>query len=354
VARNRTRLIDWEEALQEHGHVEGALAGTVEQLGALGGGSGPLSGWIRASTDQPPQVEISVNGITVATTTAARTAEGGVSSFALNCWQLHEYLGDGDELVVHSGSTVLPFPSGGRALRVHTGYPGRTTALHRRLEQGAVFTKAGKLRRGHTPSSKRRTVELFEDVGSIVAGETGRPTVAMYGNLLGAVREHDFIGHDVGGFDIAYLSRHRHPETVREEMLGVARALVAANYHLVLAPWSIMVRRRARDPIFVDLNVAWLSPSEELQLSYGWRYAPAKGEGDFLFPRLAPLAGGLVAVPGNAEDVLHQIYGPSWIYPDQGFELEHRLLRDEAYLLTSQQLADFAQAHPTAVELAPG
>jgi hypothetical protein len=41
-------------------------------------------------------------------------------------------------------------------------------------------------------------------------------------------------------------------------------------------------------------------------------------------------------VPGNAEEVLQQLYGPNWRVPDQGFAVASRLIRDEAYLVDSE------------------
>jgi hypothetical protein len=168
----------------------------------------------------------------------------------------------------------------------------------------------------------------------------------MYGNLLGAIRDHDFIGHDVGGFDVAYVSHHQTPEKVRAELLDVCRSLATHGYHIELKPWSAFVRRSRGDKVFVDLNFAWFNPAGELNVSYGWRYAPVTDRERVAMPRQSAIFGHLVPVPGNAEAILEQLYGRDWAIPIQGFDPDAGITRDVDYLLTRAEMEQLEEEDP--------
>jgi hypothetical protein len=99
-----------------------------------------------------------------------------------------------------------------------------------------------------------------------------------------------------------------------------------------------MIRRNHPDTIFIDMNYAWFTPSDELNVSFGWRFEPALGRARFIANRSCRLADREVTIPGNAEDVLQQLYGSLWRVPDQGFESRKRLERDDSYFLTSSEI----------------
>jgi hypothetical protein len=335
LAKSRAILTDWRTVLRPAAEppLDTAGAGTVTSLGPLRGEDGLVRGHVPPTgAPLPPRVTLQVGGTDVVSTEV--DAEG---RFSLSCEQLVEFLGEGDVLQVVADGRPLPLPGLGLAAEVRTGYPSRLPTLRARLAGGAVFTKFGQLRPGYTPARKRRTLELVDEVAALVAETTGRTCSPFYGNLLGAIREQDFIAHDVGGFDVGYLSSHHLPDAVRAEFVAVCRCLLDRGFHLELEPFGALVRRTAGDRIFVDVNVAWATPVGELRLAYGWRYDPAAEVDRVEAPRDTFLAGRLVTVPGDAEAVLHQVYGPGWATPDQGFEVADRLRRDEAFLLTDRE-----------------
>lgn len=339
LAKVRTLTTDWTSAVELASPVEPTPAGQVTSLGALAGEVGPIEGWVTATKTGTTTVAVEVDGLAISTT-HARDADADADDlgtrrpFSLRCDQVREYLGDDARLRVVSGGVPLALLDGGMTATFRTGYPNRVDELHARLAAGHVFTKLGSLRGGHTTTGKQRTLALFRDVAEVVAAVTGQTCTPFYGNLLGAVREHDFIVHDVGGFDVGYVSGLTDGGEVRAELVRVGQALLDAGYHLVLEPWSIAIRTSSTARIFVDLNVGCFIPTGELHLSYGWRYPPVTDEVAYRRARQAPLAGEAVAVPGNAEAVLEQCYGPRWRIPDQGFDLGHRLQRDGDLLLS--------------------
>ncbi|WP_052664288.1 glycosyltransferase [Nitriliruptor alkaliphilus] len=361
LAKSRAATIDWGAAFLPMAPGEPTAdsdaraaepTGEVTSLGVLAGGEGFVTGWV-ADDPSPLPVEVSLHvGETTVVTTYAQATDPddrGRLAFSLSCEQLLEFLGDGDRITIRTADRLLPIVGFGAAAEVQTGFESRMPALRARLDAGAVFTKFGRLRPGYTPARKRRTLDLVDEVAAVVHEAHGYACTPFYGNLLGAVREQDFIAHDVGGFDLGYVSGERDPAAVRDEFAGLCRRLLDHGYHLELEPFGAMIRKQPGDRIFVDLNFAWLTDAEELRLSYGWRYEPVVGGDAIAVTRDTFLAGRLVPIPTDAEAVLHQVYGHGWATPDQGFELARDLQRDDAFLLGTADLEALRTAAPDRV-----
>lgn len=358
--RIRVHLTDWSKSLvplpgSEAPDLE--PAGAVDDLGFLQGAmTSPISGFVDAEGGAGQKVALQVNGVDVVST-SPQAAEAGPGSaghpFVLSCQDLLEYLGDGDRLTFSVGGRPLSMPALGLACEVRAGHPSRFAQLKGKLDEGFVFTKFGRLRAGHSAERKQSTLRLYDDINTVIGKVTGRPGFPFYGNLLGAVREHDFIEHDVGGFDMAYLSEHTTPEAVKAEFVEICRALLEAGLHLKLEPWSAMTRRDFGDPVFVDVSFAWLTETGALHISFGWRHEPVRDRQAFLDFRECALHDTVVRVPGNAEDVLVQLYGQGWRVPDQGFTPSAPLQREERYLLSYAELEEIRALAPQQVRIAP-
>jgi hypothetical protein len=296
-------------------------------------------------------VSLIVNGTSVATTRAAvALPDEGWSDFSLSCHELRRYLGDGDVIWVECDGEPLTIEGDGTRRQVTTGYPSRLAELARELGTGHVFTKFGALRMGNTPERRKHTLALFDEVSALIADSHGYDTYPFYGNLLGAIREHDFIAHDAGGFDMGYVSAHSKPEDVRAEFMDICRMLLERGYHLRLEPWSAYVRPIRTARIFVDVNYAWFNENGELNFSFGWRGRPITDRERFFVPREGLIGDHLVRVPGNAEAVLNQIYGPTWTVPDQGFVLESHVQRNDTAILTPDEMRAVESYDPDRVQ----
>jgi glycosyltransferase involved in cell wall biosynthesis len=346
----RAALVDWKHALTGSGDVVGTAHGLVTDLGFLAGREGPMYGRVVSPLAIPPRVSLVVNGMEVAATEAARPANGESERlFSLSCHDLLRYLGDGDVIGVEVDGQALPIDGKGTKCSVRTGYPSRFRELKLELASGHVFTKFGALRMGNTPERRKHTLALFDEVSALIKDLHGYPTYPFYGNLLGAIREHDFIAHDAGGFDMGYISQHHDAESVRAEFLGICRALIERGYSMRIEPWSAYVRPSRTARVFVDVNYGWFTTDGELHLSFGWRHNPVTDRDGVLAPRECLVGDQLVAVPGNAEDVLEQIYGPLWPVPDQGFVLGEDIRRDKDFLLTPDEMAELEAMDPDRV-----
>jgi hypothetical protein len=348
LAKSRAATTDWSRAWSPATPVSSPPPGpgAVTDLGVLVGGTGVVRGQLGPAVPHPAEVTLHLGTLPVVTSWTG--PDGG---FSLSCEQLLEFVGDGDVLRVTVDGAPLALPGLGDAAVAWPGHPSRVEALRARLEGGAVFTKFGQLRPGYTPARVRRTLDLVDEVAAVATAVTGELCTPFYGNLLGAIREQGLIAHDVGGFDVGYVSRHREPEAVRAEVVEVGRRLLDAGYHLELERFGVMVRREPRDRIFVDLNFGWSTAAGTVGLAFGWRHDPPARVDRFRAPRTTYLAGRLVPVPGDAEAVLHQVYGPGWAVPDQGFELSRELRRDAAYLLTDADRLALADHAPDRVRL---
>jgi glycosyltransferase involved in cell wall biosynthesis len=354
--RARTAAVDWAKAIvlppPPSMLDEGASQdGVVTELGFLVGADAALTGTVAPRFGRAPLVSLRVNDKPVATTHAATPVAGAEGTFSFRCDAMLEYLGDGDIITVDCDRAPLSFAGVAPRAVVLTGYPGRANELLERVGAGHVFTKFGRLRQGNTATRKQRTLALFDDVAAVIERELATSVSPFYGNLLGAIRDNDFIKHDVGGFDMGYVSRHATPGAVKAEFLTLCRTLLAEGYDLRLEPWGVMVRDHPADPYFVDVNYAWFSPEGELHLSFGWRYPPVTDRAGLEAPRSCPIGGHLVTVPGNAEQVLEQVYGPNWPVPDQGFDLDAHLRRDLRYLLTVGELEQLRAEAPERVRI---
>jgi hypothetical protein len=354
LAKSRAATTDWRAALRPLDTGDPIPGGRVDSLGSLAGDKGPIRGTLDLEGATSVPVHLVVSGLLAATTHAVAPPEApdGPGRFALRADQLLEYLGDGDVLTVEARDRKLHLDGYGSGALVVTGYPSRADALERRLDNGAVFTKFGKLRPGNSPKRKRSTLDRFEAIRALVEAEHDLHCTPMYGNLLGAIRDGDFIPHDVGGFDAGYVSAHRAPAQIRAEFVAVCRTLLRAGYHLELEPWAAAIRRSPGERLFVDLNYGWFGRGGGFRTSYGWRYHPVEEEQALALTRTCRLFDRDVVVPAGAEAVLEQWYGPRWRVPDQGFEPSVELQRDLAPLLRPQEQWELQGEAPERVVVA--
>lgn len=342
---------DWQARLETDraATAPGESAGAVESRGFLVGEPKPLTGVVPGPLDQDVDVTLHVNDVGVVTTKPRPRVTD--AEFSLRCDEMLQYLGDGDVVSVTSNGTTLRYGAGDARWTVSgTGSASRAGDLHKRIDAGHVFTKFGALKPRHTEESRIAALELFGEVASVVNGAVGAQAYPFYGNLLGAIREHDFIAHDIGGFDMAYLSSHSEPDAVCSEFVDVCAALIRRGYFVRLQPWSGFVRPTYRSRLHVDLNYAWFT-DDGLHVSGGSRFQRARARNSFVRSRTTVIGGQEVVVPGNSEEVLVQLYGPSWHIADQGFDVADELRLDEEYLLSPEAMDRLERLDPDRVQV---
>ena len=342
LSQSRARTIAWPAAVVPIGAVPGSAAdvgGVITDLGFLVGEAGPVEGDVELRSGERPRVTLRLNSRELAATFASPATDGRpVGRFSINCRDALDFLGDGDVITIESDGVPVRAPGGGLKLVIAPGHESRSVDLFKRLNAGHVFTKFGRLSPGYTPAKKRAILAVYAEVSRLLEGELGHILYPFYGNLLGAIRDHDFIGHDIGGFDVAFVSGHASPDQVRGDVTTIARLLASHDYDVQLHPHSMYVRRSRNDSHFVDVNYAWFNPAGELNMSYGWRHRPVTDRDGFFRPRQSAIFGQVVPVPGNAEAVLDQLYGEHWAIPVQGFDPAAGIVRDDRYLLNREEM----------------
>jgi tetratricopeptide (TPR) repeat protein len=348
VLRCRPFLVDWKNSWEGSAPAIGediSSDSSVDSLGFMKGGRAPLRGKIGSCDADHPEVALTVNGRTITSTVAAGIPTNSTAKhFSINCADMLQFIGDGDNVEIVCESNTVPMKNLGASAILDCDHESRVDALFEKLNAGFVFTKEGRLLPEHDDHSKKKMLELFARVSHLVSEHTGQPVYPFYGNLLGTIRENDFIKHDVGGFDSLYLCEGNTPDSVKAEIATLYTLLAEREFHLTIKPYSIMIRMASGDLPFIDMNYGWFDALNKLNVSFGSRFEPACGRDRFVRHRLCQLFDRKIQVPGNAEEVLCQLYGPEWRIPDQGFPTFDRLHRDDTFLLSKPEIMSLESA----------
>lgn len=286
------------------------------------------------------QVTLFVNDIPVVTTHSHGVGKTG-GQFYLRCHELVDYLGDGDRITLRDAAgACLVIGKDTTTYVVSNGRESQLETLKARLEEGYVFSKFGRLSQGWTPQRKKAARWLFEAVADELKRAFDLDLMPAYGNLLGAVREGDFIVHDAGLFDTIYLSRHAEPTLVVEEAVRIVMHLVDAGFAVKGAKTcTVYITSPSDRSVALDFSWAWFDPEGNFDISVGSRFRKSRDREGYNNFTPAFLGDWPIRIPGNAEEILFQLYGENWRIPDQGLRTGERLKRNEDYLLSEAQLS---------------
>ena len=140
----------------------------------------------------------------------------------------------------------------------------------------------------------------------------------MYGSLLGAVRDHNFIGHDFD-FDAGYVSRHRDSAKVGAEVAEIALALLERGFRVESRVVCLYVFDDLSGPERIDIFQLFFDEAGVLQFPWGiagttpFRIEQWQGTREIEFARTTGL------IPHHAEAMVETMYGPNWRIPNPGF-----------------------------------
>ena len=182
--------------------------------------------------------------------------------------------------------------------------------------------------------------DLFERVNKDIANDMNLDLFPFYGTLLGAVREQGFIRHD-NDFDAVYISEHSTPDEVRSEFVRLCQALTKRGYQLHFTKTHVWVRLpdRSSNQCKIVIFFSWFTPDNQFQVSYGYHGPPVRKSPEFFKIRYEKLGDAEIAVPANSEEILTQLFGPSWRAPDAGVNnLSDNRIVDREYLLSPGEL----------------
>jgi len=311
--------------------------GMVEKIDATG-----VEGWVERSGDM--EVEIAVNGQVVASSFPSQNRElGGVVrdiGFSRTLKGLWKFLGEGDCVQVLYAGRALPIAGHGDRWTCGDERASNVPKLLQRINDGYVFDKYGHLNLSMQADKEYQdwVLDTYNALREEIRGVIGCDSFAIYGTMLGAVREGNFIGHD-NDFDMVYVSRFSDPEGVKAEFARLCGRLIDSGYWLHPKKTHTWVRRRGTKQK-MDIFFSWFDANGMFHLSYGYHGAPVGREG---FEKLVPykLGNREVMLPEASPGILEQTFGHGWRTPDRGFKHQSPSRRiDKKYFLDQVRLSE--------------
>ncbi len=308
--------------------------GIVERFGPS-----QISGWVEYRSQDDRQVSIKVNGVTVATTQACRPVRfnGEIRDFgfARRVHDLWNYIGRGDVVSLEYSGEKIPILRHGFHYHPSPDTISNFDALLKKIEQGYVFDKRGRLAAALNKRDNNGVFEAFEKIRDIVRLEFGYELFVFYGTLLGCVREGDFIAHD-NDVDFAYISRHRERDSVVAEFKRLCTILIDSGYYGTLYRHGFGMK----SPVSLDIYYTWFDDADMFCASFGHHGDAIACNADFSAFEEKALGPFKVRVPKAADRILSQLYGPTWRIPNPGFShySPNRKI-PTSYLLTPAELS---------------
>lgn len=220
------------------------------------------------------------------------------------------------------------------------------------LDAGHVFGSDGRLR-----LSKRLDVDwqdqvlsFYEQVRGVLATTFGYQVFLCYGTLLGVARDGDFIGYD-DDFDAAYVSQHRDPHLVVQEVGSVAKALIDSGLDVECLRTTLHVYHPVDRRTRIDLYHLYFDESGELAFPFGVAGTSVISAHEWACVPF-DLHGREVIVPADMDALAAHIYGDGWRLPDPAFEWARSRRRFAAEVVVPPRIGD--EVHRYAVKARNG
>jgi hypothetical protein len=347
------------------------LQGIVEHFSRRG-----LRGWVSVpATHGPVRVDLYLNDLRVASTHASpasspvrrvhraapvaatdplpgpsnesRNSREQIRTFAFRVRGLWRYCDRRSRLTVRVGEQRLPIAGHGMFLNPHRGGKESFVALRALFDAGYVLSQMGdvQLSKQLDVEWQRAVMALYSRVRDVVAEHHGYDAFAIYGTLLGAVREQGYIGHDVD-FDAAYMSSLREPRAAAGEFERIAMTLIKAGLEVDAKLSALHVHDPSEPRIKIDLFHLYFDADGKVRFPFGVAGHTEVTEDDWSGTHEIDFSEGKLAVPVNAEQLVAHIYGHDWREPRPGFDWS-RDRTDQAVeaLLTQEQRTEIYWAN---------
>ncbi len=319
----------------------GFVSGLVEELTRR-----DVVGWIEVTSGTPPvRVSLCLDDVEVAHAWAVervnRKVDGEARSFRFRLYDLWRFAHRTNRFSVRVGQQALPITGRGTFYRPRFDGTESLAQLQERFAAGQVFSQSGRIQLSKTVDREwqARVMRLYGDVRRAVAESFGYDPFLIYGTLLGAVREHGFIGHDLD-FDAAYVSKHRNGRDAAEELVQIAFALIDRGFSVECKYTTLHIADPRVSRARIDLFHLYFDAHGSLQFPFGIAGTSEVDIRDWKGTTDISLAGAAAALPVNAEAVVELIYGANWRTPNPGFRWERDRTRRAREGILSQAMIE--------------
>ena len=193
-----------------------------------------------------------------------------IRSFSFQLRGLWRYCDRRSRLSVRVEGRRLPIAGHGMFLRPMRSGKESFETLRALFDAGHVLSQMGdvQLSKQLDVDWQRAVMALYSKVSEVLAEHHGYQAFAIYGTLLGAVREQGYIGHDVD-FDVAYMSSLHEPRAVTAEFERVAMTLIKAGLE-VDAKLSALHINDPKDPSTkIDLFHLYFDADGRVRFPFG-------------------------------------------------------------------------------------
>jgi hypothetical protein len=249
-----------------------------------------------------------------------RNARQEVRWFLFRLDDVWRFAGRSTRVSVRADGAPLPITGHGMFLKPRSRAEQTVDDLRGLMAKDLVFSHKGKLQ-----LSKQRDLEwqgrvmrLFERTNAVLQQEHGYDAFFVYGTLLGAVREGNYIGHDMD-FDSAFVSSESDPTRVGEELVEVASSLIQDGLNVVALPTHLHVSDPAEPGLHIDLFHTYFDADGVLSFPFGVAGSRVVRRDDWGGVRDIDWPFGPGRVPDNAQQLVECLYGADWRQPKPGF-----------------------------------
>jgi SAM-dependent methyltransferase len=305
-----------------------------------------VKGWVVGPPSNfPVRVALYLNDLEVASTWADQgplnAHDEQVAPFRIVLRGLWKFCQRSDRLTIRVADK--PVPISGHEMFRHPTEDGDFTQqdLQAKFAEGYLFGQLGGFQLSKTLDLEwqESVLDLYRRMGAVLHREHGYEPFAIYGSLLGVVRDHDFIGHDLD-FDAGYLSRHSDGSEVAAELRDIALTLLDAGFHVQLLRTVLHVRDK-EGGLRIDVFPMYFDANDLLAVPFGIAGTTEVSKASWRGLVDAQLGRHVVRAPANGEEIVEHLYGSSWRTPIAGFSWDRaRARRSEGGVLPPEYLEE--------------
>jgi len=286
-----------------------------------------VKGWIRKKGDDQ-YIFVKVNGKIIDKIYPGKKNFGRnkkILGFSRVLEDLWKYIGKDDVVQFEYGGNLIPIGNVGFNYfrSKNSKRKSKVEKLFEKIEKGFVFNKYGRLKLSILNNNfwKDSIFSLFFSLKDLLKKEFNLELFPIYGTMLGAAREGDFISHD-NDFDTCYISKEKEPAKVKNEFIAICNFLIDKGFKLHVKDTHTWVYTKQKKSFYykLDIFVSYFNKDKNYEITYGYHGRPLKESPNFFNYIDINLSNNLISVPVNYKDILRQLYGDSWQVPDPGFQ----------------------------------